>query len=73
MLKSHIDELFKEAGLRTDFIAEKFEVSRFTISNWAAGRSFPNMETGFKLAAFLSRKLEREIKVDDLYTYVPDD
>jgi DNA-binding XRE family transcriptional regulator len=64
VLISRIDELIKKSGLRPGYIAGVLRTERQTVTNWAKGRSYPNMEKGFELSRLLG------VTVEDLYLYV---
>ena len=44
-LGNNIQRMRNEANLSQEDLAEKFNVSRQTISNWENGKSYPDLET----------------------------
>lgn len=66
-MKSKIGELIDEAGLRSNFIAQKCGVSSKQVYNWKKGLSYPTFEKAFILASVL------KCKVDDLATLEEDE
>lgn len=63
-IKSNIDELIKESGLRDSFIREKLGIKQHQLRNIKIGKSYPTVPKLFLLADILG------CKVDDLYTRV---
>lgn len=61
MLKSRIEELVQNSGLKKSFIAEKLEVSVKQFRNYETGHSLIPIDKAFVLAELLG------CKVDDLY------
>lgn len=61
MLKSNIEKLIIESGLKKNFIADKLGVSVKQLRNYETGKSLIPMDKGFILADLL------ECKIDDLY------
>lgn len=63
-LKSNIEDLIKESGLKKKFIAEKLGVSVAQLRNYENGHSLIPIDKAFILAELLN------VKVDDLYTFL---
>lgn len=61
MLKSNIEKLIIESGLKKSFIAEKLKVSVKQLRNYETGKSLIPIDKGFILADLL------DCKIDDLY------
>jgi transcriptional regulator with XRE-family HTH domain len=61
MLKSKIEKLIKDSGLKKAFIAEKLDISVKQLRNYETGHSLIPMDKGYILAELLG------VKVDDLY------
>lgn len=66
-IKSNIDELIKESGLRDSFIREKLEIKQHQLRKIKKGESYPTVPKLFILADVLG------CKVDDLYTKVEEE
>jgi len=60
-LKSNIEELILNSGLRKEFIADRLNVSVRQLRNYETGKSLMPMDKAFILAELLN------CKVDDLY------
>lgn len=60
-LKSNIEGLILNRGLRKEFIADKLNVSVRQLRNYETGKSLMPMDKAFILAELLN------CKVDDLY------
>jgi transcriptional regulator with XRE-family HTH domain len=60
-MKSRIEELIKESGLRKDYIAKKLDISTRQLRNYELQLSYPPIDKAFILADLLG------VKVDDLY------
>ena len=56
MVKTELAKRIKESGLKKDSIAERMEVSIFTITNWCSGSTYPNLEQARKLKYILNLK-----------------
>lgn len=63
MLKSNIEKLIAEKGLRKDFIAGKLGVSVKQLRNYETGKSLIPIDKGFLLAELL------DCNLDELYFY----
>ncbi|PKR86087.1 helix-turn-helix transcriptional regulator [Heyndrickxia camelliae] len=60
-MKSKIEELIKNSGLKKNFIADKLNVSVHQLRNYETGRSLIPIDKAYLLADLLG------VKVDDLY------
>jgi DNA-binding XRE family transcriptional regulator len=60
-MRSRIEELVRESGLKKSYIAEKLEVSVKQFRNYETGHSLIPIDKAFALAKLLG------CKVDDLY------
>jgi putative transcriptional regulator len=60
-VKSNIGRLIDQSPYKREYIRQKFNKSRNTISNWCTGKSYPSVPELYLLARLL------ECKVDDLY------
>lgn len=63
MLKSKMKVRLAELNLKHQDVANELGVTKQTLSLWVNSRSFPPLETAFKIAKLL------DCKVDDLFTY----
>jgi DNA-binding XRE family transcriptional regulator len=61
VLKSNIERLILESGLKKGFIAKKVGISPRQLHNYEKMVSYPPIDKAFKLADLL------RVKVDDLY------
>lgn len=64
-----LKELRKKRGLRQQHIADRFDVSRGTVSNWELGRRIPSIQTLTELAKFYGVGLDyfgQEFKKNDV-------
>lgn len=64
-MKSNIEDLIKNSGLKKKFIAEKIGVSVAQLRNYETGHSYIPIDKAFLLADLLG------VKVDDLYERSP--
>lgn len=60
-MKSNIETLIKNKGLRKSFIAEQLNITVRQLRKYETGDSLIPIDKGFKLAKLLG------VKVDDLY------
>ncbi|MFD1416791.1 helix-turn-helix transcriptional regulator [Oceanobacillus jeddahense] len=60
-LKSNINKIIQERGLKNKWVANQLGVSPNIISRWVNNKSMPSVEKLFLLAKLL------DCKVDDLY------
>ena len=63
-LGKNIIKIRKENNLTQDELAEKYFVTRQTISNWEIGKSYPDLETLVKLSNDFNISLDRLLKDD---------
>lgn len=64
-----LKDLRKKRGLRQQHIADRFDVSRGTVSNWELGRRIPSIHMLAKLAEFYGVGLDyfgQEFKKNDV-------
>jgi transcriptional regulator with XRE-family HTH domain len=55
-MNSRINELIKISGYKKEYIAQKMEVSIYTITNWCKGYTSPTLEQAQKLKEVLGLK-----------------
>lgn len=67
MLKPRIKVKLAEVNMKQQTLANKLGVTKQTLSLWVNGKSFPTIQTLFKIAYILN------CTVDELYTYEPDE
>ncbi len=60
-MKSNIEKLIRESGLKKKFVAEKLGISVKQLRNYEIGHSLIPMDKAYILAELLG------VKVDDLY------
>lgn len=63
-LGNNIQRMRKEANLSQEDLAEKFNVSRQTISNWENGKSYPDLETVVNISDSFNISLDILLKED---------
>ena len=63
-LSKNILKIRKENNLTQDEFAEKYFVSRQTVSNWETGRNYPNLETIVKISDDFNIPLDILLKED---------
>ncbi|GGP14212.1 helix-turn-helix transcriptional regulator [Oceanobacillus neutriphilus] len=66
-LKSNINKIIQEKGLKNKWVANQLNVSPNIISRWVNNKSMPSVENLFLLAKLL------DCKVDDLYYWDEND
>lgn len=64
MLKSRINEVLNERGLKQVWVAKQMGINQTVLSRWANNRGKPSVDRLFKLAKVIG------CKVDDLYEWI---
>ena len=64
-LGKNIAKIRKDNNLTQDELAEKYFVTRQTISNWEIGKSYPDLETLVKISNDFNVSLDILLKEDD--------
>ena len=64
-LGNNIAKIRKDNNLTQDELAEKYFVTRQTISNWEIGKSYPDLETLVKISNDFNISLDILLKEDD--------
>lgn len=66
-MKSRIEKLRKERGIKQDELADVMEVSRQTISSLENGRYNPSINLAFKLARYFG------VTIEEIFFYEEDE
>ena len=61
----NISKIRKDNNLTQDDLAEKYYVTRQTISNWENGKSYPDLETLVKISNDFNISLDVLLKEDN--------
>jgi putative transcriptional regulator len=64
MLKSKLKNRLVELGMRQQDLCEILDVTKQTVSLWANSKSYPTLESAFKISKLLN------CKVDDLFANI---